>query len=748
MQKFEEKTSKISVEAAFALLERGLVKQAHEAFSKLVRTAETNDHAVGPAEAGLAFVHLKQGDLDQAMRHAIRSRDAGCAEGHAAMAEILGRRGERAAAAEAYLSAYIQCPVDWIRLAAYCELTGRPYLDPVQEGHEPPGSPLTRLWLYQDLQIELEHSECRHTFQRTAALSDIHKLDPILLFQFLNGHGIRCDCEASEAWMSKDAAGMLIWLAGWFEGDLSLPERLIRSGLMRETRPEEKPEKEIEESTDDPAGGGHIVRLRFSREDGAEALPPQLVDGYDLRSTFKAIQKCLQPGQRVVLAARFAYSEEPPAVVLITPEAVETSGVEDLACMAPPSKKRIDKLFKRLCRYTPPSRGRDTPTQDEQDWLRNKLADLIQHGGAESFVRPPLQMKAVLADWRPDAQGMSVLIQRIMKHAGLGNLKVVLKIDAVDQNHRVLGWFSGIEGDTAHFGCCIKLHDKPETVAATLCHEVAHAWREYNGLRYEDRQQDEILTDLTAVYLGFGIAVANASFRFRTKGSVINATAYYQWGFSRAGYLPAQAFGYLLAVQSRCRKEGMSARRQLAGQLELTQRQYLRAALKVLPERDKLCMELGIPRWLEHTEKSRFIGSTTAESPLSAIQTSIECDNEQKPIKFNKGKPVFRIPKKMLKDKTILMILGGFALFPITMIATRNPFLSLNVSLGAVVAAFLFGPRVRDEICSDASCETIVPQGVEICPGCGGTVSGTLKHRSQRFEAEEALLAEKLRDDG
>lgn len=49
----------------------------------------------------------------------------------------------------------------------------------------------------------------------------------------------------------------------------------------------------------------------------------------------------------------------------------------------------------------------------------------------------------------------------------------------------------------------------PNMVMATLCHEVCHKWLRINGLESPNIDDNEILTDITSVFLGFGKIMLN-----------------------------------------------------------------------------------------------------------------------------------------------------------------------------------------------------------------------------------------------
>jgi hypothetical protein len=49
----------------------------------------------------------------------------------------------------------------------------------------------------------------------------------------------------------------------------------------------------------------------------------------------------------------------------------------------------------------------------------------------------------------------------------------------------------------------------PDTVAATLCHEICHKWLQINAISSPLESDNEILTDITSVFLGFGKIMLN-----------------------------------------------------------------------------------------------------------------------------------------------------------------------------------------------------------------------------------------------
>lgn len=84
----------------------------------------------------------------------------------------------------------------------------------------------------------------------------------------------------------------------------------------------------------------------------------------------------------------------------------------------------------------------------------------------------------------------------------------------------------------------------PSSLIATIAHELAH-FILLGEKRIEEN--DEILTDLTAIVYGFGIFIGNARFQFSAEG--------FGWQTSSQGYLPEQIIAYAMAWLAKERNE-------------------------------------------------------------------------------------------------------------------------------------------------------------------------------------------------
>ncbi|NEX92402.1 hypothetical protein [Caulobacter sp. 17J65-9] len=98
--------------------------------------------------------------------------------------------------------------------------------------------------------------------------------------------------------------------------------------------------------------------------------------------------------------------------------------------------------------------------------------------------------------------------------------------------------------------------DDPHALVATLAHELAH----YLLATLPDgppggKDAEEFATDLTTVYLGFGLFGANCAFRYQQHQDFMSQG----WSWSRQGYLTEREWAFALAAFFRVRDEPVEA---------------------------------------------------------------------------------------------------------------------------------------------------------------------------------------------
>jgi hypothetical protein len=405
------------------------------------------------------------------------------------------------------------------------------------------------------------------------------------------------------------------------------------------------------------------------------------------------------------------------------------------------------------------------PSGDEQEYLLEGLAVLIDKRGHGPFVAGPLiepDDRFFPDRWQPDGAGVKALTKRLLRYAGLSKLRVHLTFytnpEEVELDGRgdarsyrregAAAWFAGIDDGTAHFGVDTNQLREPAPFVGVMAHEVAHAYRTRHGIVERDHALEEEMTDLTTVYLGFGVLTTNSAYRVRTSGDFDGYRATYQVSQARTGYLSPQSMSFLLAAQVVARGLDAAERRRIAGLLETNQAAFFKRACKTL-DADNLIERLGLPA--RESWPPAASGPATTESagtwltPVVAKITSevVEPDDDP-PTRPNEGRPVFRVPKTRAgRWSGIGLALGAVAAIGV-MVAQRRfhapvptAFAILALPTGAVLG-WIAGRRRRRLICSDPSCKHALADQ-ETCPGCGGEICGTIAHENDRLEAEEAV---------
>lgn len=160
------------------------------------------------------------------------------------------------------------------------------------------------------------------------------------------------------------------------------------------------------------------------------------------------------------------------------------------------------------------------PSEDDRDWLLDHLAALVRTRGHATLVCAPIL--AGTPRWFPEPLGadplsLRVLAVRLLGYAGLDMDAEVQPFDdtveaevelnawggARSVRHQgAAAWYAGTEDGVCWFGCSDATAAEPAALLGTMAHEVAHAYRHHHGLMVDDRDTEELLTDLTTVYLG------------------------------------------------------------------------------------------------------------------------------------------------------------------------------------------------------------------------------------------------------
>lgn len=397
------------------------------------------------------------------------------------------------------------------------------------------------------------------------------------------------------------------------------------------------------------------------------------------------------------------------------------------------------------------------PSDEQQLWLIDSLADLLRVRGTGHFLSMPLVEPTwtFFPDrWSFSDLGLDRVVRRLMQYAGLGRLDVRI-VDFIQPriterskrriHHSLAGAFLGIQDDSCYFAFNVDAPAEEEYIAGVMAHEVAHAYRVHHGICDDsDPDREEWLTDVTAVYLGFGILVANNSYRYRkTSSGIVGFGTFFSQSEDRAGYLTPQAFSFLLAIQIQARALDRARRNRVLKHLETTQRAFVKAAADVIALwPDEIFDRLQFPRQ----------GESVPEVPLRSVLLPLPepdvADDEVRekevgevgtgsPFLFNTGRPVFRVRQTRTIQYGTFGAAGGLAVVALAMIVSIRGWPLAAVPLIGLGAGIAAGRRRRFDLCSDPECQSILASGATTCPNCGGLIVGSIRHASARLEAEE-----------
>lgn len=366
------------------------------------------------------------------------------------------------------------------------------------------------------------------------------------------------------------------------------------------------------------------------------------------------------------------------------------------------------------------------PSLEERKWLGRYLRKLVDRMGSERFLCAAILLPSPRHfpdPWDGTVADVHRLTQRLMHHAGLGQVPFFLtefdgETDEVWDNG-THGWYGGKQDGRCVFGVNVTQLDDPEAAVGVMVHEVAHAWREHHRLQVEAREREELLTDLTTIYLGFGVFATNDTDRYRSSGGV----GYQEWSRSAAGYLPPPAMAWLLAVQAAARADKTETEA-IIRHLEPNQRAVFRDALDEIERDPSWLAELNLPNPRPEPWPYRPVAvHDPGEDEVEEVEYEGPDPNR------NAGLTVYRVSKNSV-FKTILLGFGpGFAagLFGamVFQIPDRPTILRVSVVLGIITLVWTFR-RTWRYVCSESDCATVVTADLAACPGCGGTLGRTV----------------------
>ncbi len=304
----------------------------------------------------------------------------------------------------------------------------------------------------------------------------------------------------------------------------------------------------------------------------------------------------------------------------------------------------------------------------------------------------------------------------------------------------VVAWFSGIDEDTCFFGIDPAQLAHEDTFVAALCHEACHAFRRHHGIELTNHDREEEATDLTSVFLGFGVYALNGSDQFDTRGEMVGTMVRTHFHVQRLGYLSPTSLAYLLAVQAVVRELSPKAQRGLASHLRANQRASFDAALRELRGEGAFLRDR-----LKMPDRSTWPEPRT--EPITLVFEDDEPPSVEEPLsaKTRRNRGAFAVRMVHHSAWTWMVAAGILGMVVGVWLGRAAPeggaqvISALLIAAAFAYAGYRFGRGSRVDECS--ACEARVLMHAETCPACGVALVGDVA------DTEERLLFEEIMED-
>ena len=207
-------------------------------------------------------------------------------------------------------------------------------------------------------------------------------------------------------------------------------------------------------------------------------------------------------------------------------------------------------------------------TEEDKVWIDEDLNWLRTEFGEEHFM----EIKTITPtkdfynrNFDGTKKDAEFILERTMELMSIKNIDIKLEFfsDGIvkSENGTILTTPADINGKWESAAGTYEINEKeviiaieteqlkdPISLIATMSHELSH-----QILLGENRieENDEYLTDLTAITYGFGIFIGNSRFSF----SQFSTNEGFGWKSSNQGYLPEQIIAYYMALLSKERNE-------------------------------------------------------------------------------------------------------------------------------------------------------------------------------------------------
>lgn len=196
-------------------------------------------------------------------------------------------------------------------------------------------------------------------------------------------------------------------------------------------------------------------------------------------------------------------------------------------------------------------------------WIEERLAWLAEHFGVDVFTRRSLILPT--ADFFPDKydgtdESIRALLDRVCAYMDADSERVELEFFTdnaslwlVDERGKYVGHNAGLYDEQSH-RTVIHLETsqiaEPTTLVGTMAHEIAHLRLVGEDRVSSDAFDNELLTDLTVVFYGLGIFLANIPRAWESDFTIWPGT-----DMRKPEYMTQPMFGYALAHMAWSRNE-------------------------------------------------------------------------------------------------------------------------------------------------------------------------------------------------
>jgi hypothetical protein len=393
----------------------------------------------------------------------------------------------------------------------------------------------------------------------------------------------------------------------------------------------------------------------------------------------------------------------------------------------------------------------ELPEGERRERLLQALSRVIALRGHETFLCAPILLPS--RDFFPEAadrtlEGAGVLVLRLLRYAGLHPLPVLLTgyrersarvaegLSLHDPRMQTAAWYAGVHEGVCHFGLELSSLRDDAALIAALSHEVTHAYRDRHTLAVRDRDVEEKLTDLTAVFLGFGVFLLNASHRVDSGGYAETGERLLYQRHS-LGYLSPAEFALLLAAQVAARGLDARARRSVREALSPNHARLFELGVQELSEDlEGLRRQLGLPAASEWPPAWPLAADDLDLDELEVVHPRAPAASAT-----TGGAISFRV----IQSQAALY--GVLALFACLLLGALlnlkgGPWLGL-FALG-LLAGGVWGSARKVHSCS--ACRGRLHLDDARCAKCGASLVGSIDSFDERLEAEENFReAEKAR---